>query len=111
MNIKAIVNTFSEHVGSFSSPDKEKFKIPEAFIPYMRPNVTLNKHEVEVAMDVILPEHIDTDYGMIGGAEDEKLALWECIYDIVSHSKNVAMNRTLHSFTPVRGVLLFGPPG
>ena len=43
LNIRLIVDSLSELMGSFLAPEKGKFRLPEAFNPYIAPNTTLNK--------------------------------------------------------------------
>ena len=112
VNIKLVADTMTDSVGKFLGSGNQ-YKLPENFHPYLRSNVTLNKYEIEVASDVILPSNIDVDYNMIGGSEVTKLSLWECIYDLATYSKYLEQNRTGFSqvMAPIKGVLLYGPPG
>ncbi|KAG6746581.1 hypothetical protein POTOM_048936 [Populus tomentosa] len=61
-----------------------------------------------IACDVINPDHIDVEFGSIGGLEAIKQALYELVIlplrrpELFSHGKLLG---------PQKGVLLYGPPG
>ncbi|XP_057453619.1 uncharacterized protein LOC130745393 isoform X4 [Lotus japonicus] len=73
-----------------------------------RPLIQTNPYEDVIACDVINPDHIDVEFGSIGGLESIKEALFELVIlplkrpDLFSHGKLLG---------PQKGVLLYGPPG
>ncbi|CAH9111057.1 unnamed protein product [Cuscuta europaea] len=73
-----------------------------------RPLIQTNPYEDVIACDVINPDHIDVEFGSIGGLETIKQALYELVIlplrrpELFSHGKLLG---------PQKGVLLYGPPG
>ncbi|RAL46350.1 hypothetical protein DM860_015343 [Cuscuta australis] len=73
-----------------------------------RPYIKTNPYEDVIACDVINPDHIDVEFGSIGGLEAIKQALYELVIlplrrpELFSHGKLLG---------PQKGVLLYGPPG
>ena len=87
--------------------------VPDHVLPFLHPNVTLNSYESEIAAAVIDPNSIQGDINRIGGLHDVKVAVWECIQDLLlSNEDRVVTSRShMQLFAPVSGILLFGPPG
>ncbi|XP_041015870.1 outer mitochondrial transmembrane helix translocase [Juglans microcarpa x Juglans regia] len=73
-----------------------------------RPLIHTNPYEDVIACDVINPDHIDVEFGSIGGLESIKQELFELVIlplrrpDLFSYGKLLG---------PQKGVLLYGPPG
>ncbi|KAM2921675.1 hypothetical protein COP2_043386 [Malus domestica] len=73
-----------------------------------RPLINTNSYEDVIACDVINPDHIEVEFGSIGGLDDIKDALYELVIlplqrpNLFSHGKLLG---------PQKGVLLYGPPG
>ncbi|KAG2701395.1 hypothetical protein I3760_06G042200 [Carya illinoinensis] len=73
-----------------------------------RPLIHTNPYEDVIACDVVNPDHIDVEFGSIGGLESIKQALFELVIlplrrpDLFSYGKLLG---------PQKGVLLYGPPG
>jgi SpoVK/Ycf46/Vps4 family AAA+-type ATPase len=107
VNIKLLVKS------AFDVLDLKSFALkssstPSHLLPYLKENCTLTPYELEIAESVITPAAINSTYDSIGGAEDVKIALWECVGDFISSRRRKQSSSILNS---VRGVLLFGPPG
>ena len=100
--------------------------LPSHVTPLLRPNVTLNTFEIEVAHAVVDPMTIEAEVTRIGGLRDVKRALWECVSNVVLQQQqqqgasagvggpHVSTHTARHGsflLKPVSGVLLFGPPG
>ena len=61
-----------------------------------------------IACDVINPDHIDVEFGSIGGLETIKEALYELVILPLKRPELFAYGKLLG---PQKGVLLYGPPG
>lgn len=72
----------------------------------LKPNTTLTSYELEMSSSVVLPSAIDMDFKSIGGLADIKRSLIEAAEDSGS-----SYNISDKLLKPVRGVLLYGPPG
>ena len=94
---------------------------PSNVLPFLAPNTTLNNYEIEISSAVIDPASIVEDVTSVGGLNDVKYALWDCVKTSInndlhiSQSNNNNNNRNKFSnqrlLNPVSGVLLYGPPG
>ena len=71
----------------------------------MNNNTELNSYELELCNGIISPETIDVDLTSLGGLNDIKSELLEVLEETKSYEKyNSLLN-------PVKGILLYGPPG
>ena len=61
-----------------------------------------------IACDVINPDHIDVEFGSIGGLETIKQSLYELVILPLKRPELFAYGKLLG---PQKGVLLYGPPG
>eukprot|EP01031_Cornospumella_fuschlensis_P002006 gene2006-2498_t len=77
--------------------------LSEEFSALLKPNVTLNGEEMEIASHVILPTHITEDWEDIGGMTIMKTAMLEMVDYNSTSSK--------YSTRGSKSILLFGPPG
>ncbi|KAL1203094.1 ATPase family AAA domain-containing protein FIGL1 [Cardamine amara subsp. amara] len=73
-----------------------------------RPLIQTNPYEDVIACDVINPDHIDVEFGSIGGLETIKQALFELVILPLKRPELFAYGKLLG---PQKGVLLYGPPG
>ena len=81
--------------------------LPANIPSFLPSNCSLNIYELEVLSSVVDPKGVQTDMSLVGGLKIVKRALLECIYDPLT-LPNVPHSALMR---PVRGVLLFGPPG
>jgi ATP-dependent 26S proteasome regulatory subunit len=61
-----------------------------------------------IACDVINPDHIDVEFGSVGGLDRVKQALYELVILPLRRPELFAHGKLL---SPQKGVLLYGPPG
>ncbi|WZY85799.1 hypothetical protein YC2023_032183 [Brassica napus] len=73
-----------------------------------RPLIHTNSYEDVIACDVINPDHIDVEFGSIGGLETIKQSLYELVILPLKRPELFAYGKLLG---PQKGVLLYGPPG
>ncbi|KAK9672405.1 hypothetical protein RND81_12G098300 [Saponaria officinalis] len=73
-----------------------------------RPLIQTNPYEDVIACDVINPDHIDVEFGSIGGLENIKQALFELVILPLKRPELFSYGKLLG---PQKGVLLYGPPG
>ncbi|CAN8302030.1 unnamed protein product [Cochlearia groenlandica] len=73
-----------------------------------RPLIQTNQYEDVIACDVINPQHIDVEFGSIGGLDSIKEALYELVILPLKRPELFAYGKLLG---PQKGVLLYGPPG
>lgn len=106
-NIKLLVKSALDMFDSKNFGLKSS-STPSHLLPYLNENCTLTPYELEIAESVVTPATINVSYDSIGGVEDVKLALWECVGDVISSHRRKQTSSLLNS---VRGILLFGPPG
>lgn len=82
---------------------------------YMKPNTTLTKYELEILSGVRLPGNCDQAvlWDSVVGLENVKIDLWECVQTLSTTKNADKAGKQAQSWisSPVRGVLLFGPPG
>ena len=94
--------------------DTHSQNLPKNLIPFGKVNSTLSSYECDVLSSVITPDSAKVCLDMIGGIEDVKLGLWECIMslkNVPSVHSSMIYPSTSNIFSPVKGALLFGPPG
>ena len=106
-NLKTLVKIILD-IKTFGSNSLPR---PGRLFPYLASNCTLTSFELEIADSVIIPPMINVSYDSIGGSDDIKLSLWDCVGDFIKIHRDdrVVQNPVLLSAT--RGALLFGPPG
>ncbi|KAH9602205.1 hypothetical protein KSS87_005601 [Heliosperma pusillum] len=73
-----------------------------------RPLIQTNSYEDIIACDVINPDHIEVEFGSIGGLENIKEALFELAILPLKRPELFSYGKLLG---PQKGVLLYGPPG
>ncbi|KAF3592539.1 hypothetical protein DY000_02027423 [Brassica cretica] len=73
-----------------------------------RPLIHTNPYEDVIACDVVNPDHIDVEFGSIGGLETIKQSLYELVILPLKRPELFAYGKLLG---PQKGVLLYGPPG
>ncbi|KAL9225426.1 hypothetical protein vseg_001355 [Gypsophila vaccaria] len=73
-----------------------------------RPLFQTNPYEDVIACDVINPDHIEVEFGSIGGLENIKQALFELVILPLKRPELFSYGKLLG---PQKGVLLYGPPG
>jgi ATP-dependent 26S proteasome regulatory subunit len=94
--------------------DTPSQNLPKNLIQFVKVNSTLSSYECDVLSSVITPDSGKVCLDMIGGIEDVKLGLWECIMslkNVPSVHSNMIDSSISNIFSPVKGALLFGPPG
>jgi hypothetical protein len=70
----------SEDVGDSVPPNIRRF---------LKANITLNPHEVEILANVIDPNQISTSFKGLGGLSDIKRSLVDCVYDLLSQEPTI----------------------
>ena len=75
---------------------------------FLPANVTLSSYELEIAATIIDPASVDTELRDIGGLRDVKRSLLDCA-SLLSLPPTSEGGKLANS--PVRGLLLYGPPG
>ncbi|KAL8143569.1 hypothetical protein V2J09_016601 [Rumex salicifolius] len=73
-----------------------------------RPLIDTNPYEDVIACDVINPDHIDVEFGSIGGLESIKQKVFELVILPLRRPELFSYGKLLG---PQKGVLLYGPPG
>ena len=86
-------------------------QIPNELAQRLHPNCSLSSHELELANAIIFPSMIETEFRDIGGLQDVKRGLLDCVVSTSQESTALKFNISSKFIKPARGVLLFGPPG
>ena len=71
-------------------------------------NIITDKHERALVPNIIFPQDIGVTYDMIGGLEEVKDILRQCVTYPLKYPR---LYREGIAAEAVKGVLLFGPPG
>ncbi|RYH17771.1 ATP-binding protein [archaeon] len=97
-----VLNMF-QNVYKLSISDATPLGLPDDIRALLKPNVTLNSEEIEIASHIVLPTHITEDWEDIGGMTNMKSAMLEMAEFNSTSSR--------YSVRGSKSVLLFGPPG